>query len=88
MDLEAIHRAMYPYAERYGVIREFPEEGMDREAILAQLREMSPRRTPSGRAARSRAASTTASTSTTTSSTSASGTSTTPTRSSATCARR
>ena len=41
MDLEAIHRAMYPYAERYGVIREFPEEGMDREAILAQLREMS-----------------------------------------------
>ena len=38
MDLEAIHRAMFPYAERYGVIREFPEEGMDREAILAQLR--------------------------------------------------
>ena len=41
MDLDAIHRAMYPYAERYGVIRKFPEEGMDRETILAQLREMS-----------------------------------------------
>jgi glutamate/tyrosine decarboxylase-like PLP-dependent enzyme len=40
MDLEAIHRAMYPYADRYGVIRAFPEQGMDREAILAQLREM------------------------------------------------
>ncbi len=40
MDLDAIHRAMYPYAERYGVIREFPEQGLDRDTILTQLREM------------------------------------------------
>jgi len=41
MDLEAIHRSLYPYAARYGVIREFPEEGLSREAVLAQLAEMS-----------------------------------------------
>ena len=32
---------MYHYAERYGVIREFPQEGLDHATILAQLREMS-----------------------------------------------
>ena len=30
----------YPYADRFGVIRRFPESGRDREAILAELRTM------------------------------------------------
>ncbi len=41
MDLESIHRSLYPYAERYGVIRSLPDQGLSRETILGQLREMS-----------------------------------------------
>lgn len=40
MDVEKLLRALYPYADKYGVIREFPEEGLDTETILAQMREM------------------------------------------------
>jgi len=39
MDLEAFRASLYPYAERYGVIDDFPEQGLEREAILGQLRE-------------------------------------------------
>ncbi len=41
MDVEKLLRALYPYADRYGVIRSFPEEGLDEATILAQMKEMS-----------------------------------------------
>ena len=40
MDIEKLLRALYPYADKYGVIRQFPEEGLDEETILAQMKEM------------------------------------------------
>lgn len=40
MDVEKLLRALYPYADRYGVIRQFPEAGLETETILAQIREM------------------------------------------------
>jgi len=40
MDIEKLLRALYPYADKYGVIRRFPEDGLDEQAILSQLREM------------------------------------------------
>ena len=36
-DLTALLKSHYPYAEPYGVNREFPEKGRDRAAILAEL---------------------------------------------------
>ena len=41
MDVEKLLRALYPYGDRYGVIRSFPEEGLDEATILAQMKEMS-----------------------------------------------
>jgi glutamate/tyrosine decarboxylase-like PLP-dependent enzyme len=43
MDTEALIRALYPYAEEYGAIRDFPEEGLPQEEILEQMRSMSSR---------------------------------------------
>lgn len=40
MDLEKLHRALFPYAEKFGAIRSFPETGVPGEAILAQLKEI------------------------------------------------
>jgi sphinganine-1-phosphate aldolase len=40
MDIEKLLRALYPYADRYGVIRAFPENGLDEQVILQQMREM------------------------------------------------
>ena len=41
MDVEDLIRALYPYAEEYGVIRSFPEDGLSQEEILEQLQTMS-----------------------------------------------
>ena len=41
MNVEEYVRSLYPYAERYGVIHSFPEEGRPREEILAELEQMS-----------------------------------------------
>ncbi|MDD1484786.1 aspartate aminotransferase family protein [Burkholderia thailandensis] len=43
MDLEEGIRRLYPYAEEFGVTRGFPEHGMPRDALLAQLRSMAER---------------------------------------------
>lgn len=40
-DLTRLIRSLYPYAERYGVLRGLPEDGRSREAILAEVAEMS-----------------------------------------------
>lgn len=40
MDLEKLYRSLYPYSERYGAVRAFPEQGMASDTIMAQLREM------------------------------------------------
>ena len=37
MDIEQLLRGLYPYADQYGVIREFPEKGLSREEILGQI---------------------------------------------------
>ena len=37
MNIEKLLRSIYPYADKYGVIREFPEEGLSREAIVGQI---------------------------------------------------
>lgn len=43
MDVEKALRALYPYAEEFGVTRRLPERGLDEQTILAQLRSMSER---------------------------------------------
>lgn len=43
MDVEKALRALYPYAEEFGVTRQLPERGLDEQAILAQLSSMSGR---------------------------------------------
>lgn len=43
MDVEKALRALYPYAEEYGVTQRLPERGLDGETILAQLHSMSER---------------------------------------------
>lgn len=43
MDVEKALRALYPYAEEYGVTRQLPERGLAPETILGQLRSMSER---------------------------------------------
>ncbi len=40
MDIEKLHRALFPYSEQYGAIRSFPEEGLRTEEIRRQLSEM------------------------------------------------
>jgi len=40
MDIEKLLRALYPYADEYGVIRQFPEKGIAPEEILKQVRSM------------------------------------------------
>ena len=35
-----IIRGLYPYAERYGVVRNLPEQGLSREELLRQVDEM------------------------------------------------
>ena len=41
MNIEELMKALYPYAEEYGVVRAFPEQGLDNSAIVEQLRNMS-----------------------------------------------
>src|SRR5512134_2285487 len=43
MDVEKALRALYPYAEEYGVARRLPAQGLAAESILEQLRSMSER---------------------------------------------
>ncbi|MCA9681310.1 MAG: aspartate aminotransferase family protein [Myxococcales bacterium] len=38
--LTDIIKGLYPYAERYGVLRRLPEQGLSRDTILSQIREM------------------------------------------------
>jgi glutamate/tyrosine decarboxylase-like PLP-dependent enzyme len=40
MDIEKLLRALYPYADKYGVIKSFPEDGMSQDEIIAQMVEM------------------------------------------------
>src|SRR5512144_2545985 len=43
MDAEEAIRALYPYAEEFGVVRDFPEQGLDAATILEQMRTMAER---------------------------------------------
>jgi sphinganine-1-phosphate aldolase len=43
MDVEKMIRALYPYAEEFGVNRVLPEQGLAEEKILGQLRSMAER---------------------------------------------
>ena len=43
MNMEELLRALYPYADEYGVIRSFPEKGLGREEILRQIEAMARR---------------------------------------------
>jgi glutamate/tyrosine decarboxylase-like PLP-dependent enzyme len=43
MDREMLVRALYPYAAEYGVVKKFPEQGLDRGTVLEQLRSMAKR---------------------------------------------
>jgi glutamate/tyrosine decarboxylase-like PLP-dependent enzyme len=43
MDLQKALRALYPYAEEFGVTRSFPEHGVPAERILGELRSMARR---------------------------------------------
>ena len=43
MDFEKMMRALYPYTDEYGVIKEFPEEGISEDVLLEQMRSMSER---------------------------------------------
>ena len=38
MDLQTLARSLYPYAAEFGVVAKFPEHGLERQAILDQLR--------------------------------------------------
>jgi sphinganine-1-phosphate aldolase len=40
VDFEKMMRALYPYADKYGIIREFPEEGIPEEKLLEQMKAM------------------------------------------------
>jgi glutamate/tyrosine decarboxylase-like PLP-dependent enzyme len=40
MDIEKLLRALYPYADEYGVIKKFPEKGVDSGEILKQMETM------------------------------------------------
>jgi glutamate/tyrosine decarboxylase-like PLP-dependent enzyme len=40
MDIEKMLRDLYPYADKYGVIREFPAQGLPRDVIFQQIQEM------------------------------------------------
>ena len=37
MDIEHLLRGLYPYADKYGVVRTFPEKGLSREEVLEQI---------------------------------------------------
>ncbi len=39
-ELTDLLQSLYPYDERYGVLKGMPEKGMDRQVILAQMKEM------------------------------------------------
>jgi sphinganine-1-phosphate aldolase len=43
MDVAKMVQALYPYAEEYGVTRQFPDQGLSEQAILGQLRSMAER---------------------------------------------
>jgi len=43
MDAEKAIRALYPYAGEFGVVRSFPEQGLDEATILEQMRSMAER---------------------------------------------
>lgn len=43
MDVQQALRALYPYAEEFGVTRRFPEHGLPAERILGELRSMAGR---------------------------------------------
>jgi glutamate/tyrosine decarboxylase-like PLP-dependent enzyme len=43
MDVEDLIRALYPYADEYGVLKGFPDEGLSHEEILEQIQAMSSR---------------------------------------------
>jgi glutamate/tyrosine decarboxylase-like PLP-dependent enzyme len=43
MDRDTLVRALFPYAAEYGVVKQFPEHGLDHETILGQLRSMARR---------------------------------------------
>lgn len=43
MDRDALIRGLYPYADEYGVVTKFPEQGLGHEQILGQLRSMANR---------------------------------------------
>lgn len=43
MDIEKVMRSLYPYAEEYGVVKEFPEAGLSQEMLLEQMRSMAER---------------------------------------------
>ncbi len=43
MDIEKAMRALYPYAEEFGVTRRIPQHGMDKASVLGQLRSMAGR---------------------------------------------
>ncbi len=43
MDVEQLLRSLYPYAEEYGVVKRFPEEGMSKDSLLEQMRSMASR---------------------------------------------
>ena len=38
-----IMKSLYPYADQYGVIRDFPEQGLSKEEILSQVDQMAAR---------------------------------------------
>jgi len=40
MDIEKLLRALYPYADEYGVIKSFPQDGLGQDAILGQITAM------------------------------------------------
>jgi glutamate/tyrosine decarboxylase-like PLP-dependent enzyme len=37
MDIEHLLRGLYPYADKYGIVKTFPEKGLSREEILDQI---------------------------------------------------
>ncbi len=43
MSIEDLLKALYPYADEYGVIRSFPDEGLDDDTIVEQLRSIAHR---------------------------------------------
>jgi len=43
MDVEKLMRSLYPYAEEYGVVKQFPGEGMSKDTLLEQMRSMAAR---------------------------------------------